>query len=92
MNEQQRALGQQALKAMRLHDKQYPHMRTVYTIDAIAALNQLLEQPEPVQEPVADGLIRQYIKALVVNKPEDAANATKAMVDYVYTAAPTQGE
>jgi hypothetical protein len=42
----------------------------------------------PVQEPVADGLIRQYITALVANKPDEAANATKGMVDYVYTTPP----
>ncbi len=45
-------------------------------------------QPAPVQEPVADGLIRQYITALVANKPDEAANATKGMVDYVYTTPP----
>jgi hypothetical protein len=37
-------------------------------------------------EPVADALIRKYIAALVANSPDEAANATKAMVDYVYTA------
>ena len=42
----------------------------------------------PVQEPVSDSLIRQYITALVANKPDEAANATKAMVDYVYTTPP----
>ncbi len=45
-------------------------------------------QPAPVQEPVADKLIQQYITALVANKPDEAANATKAMVDYVYTTPP----
>ena len=42
------------------------------------------------QEPVADALIRQYITALVANKPDEAANATKAMVDYVYTTPPQE--
>jgi len=44
------------------------------------------------QEPVADGLIRQYINSLVANKPDEAANVTKAMVDYVYTSPPAQQE
>ena len=44
----------------------------------------------PVQEPVSDSLIRQYITALVANKPDEAANATKAMVDYVYTTPPQE--
>jgi hypothetical protein len=43
---------------------------------------------QPAQEPVADGLIRQYITALLANKPDEAATATKAMVDYVYTTPP----
>lgn len=42
------------------------------------------------QEPVADRLVRQYINSLVANKPDEAANATKAMVDYVYTSPPAQ--
>ena len=45
---------------------------------------------QPEQEPVADGLVRQYINSLVANKPDEAANATKAMVDYVYTSPPAQ--
>jgi hypothetical protein len=45
---------------------------------------------QPAQEPVADALIRQYITALVANKPDEAANATKAMVDYVYTTQPQE--
>ena len=53
-------------------------------------------QPAPtVREPVAEGLIRQYIAALLANKPDEAANATKGMVDYVYTtppAAPEKGQ
>jgi hypothetical protein len=53
---------------------------------AITAIKQA--RSAPVQEPVADGLIRQYITALVANKPDEAANATKGMVDYVYTAPP----
>jgi hypothetical protein len=40
--------------------------------------------PAPAQEPVADTFIRQYVNALVANNPDEAAHATKAMVDYVY--------
>jgi hypothetical protein len=47
---------------------------------------------QPAQEPVADALIRQYITALVANKPDEAANATKAMVDYVYTTPPAAAQ
>jgi hypothetical protein len=47
---------------------------------------------QPALEPVADALIRQYITALVANKPDDAANATKAMVDYVYTTPPAAAQ
>jgi hypothetical protein len=41
---------------------------------------------------VADALIRKYIAALVANRPDEAANATKAMVDYVYTAPQPKAE
>ena len=40
-----------ALEALELHGNQYPHMVKGYCLDAIAALKQALEQPEP--EPVA---------------------------------------
>lgn len=40
------------------------------------------------QEPVADELIRSYIKALLANKPDEAADATKRMVDYVFATPP----
>ena len=40
------------------------------------------------QEPVADGLIRGYVNALVANKPDEAADATKRMVDYVFATPP----
>ena len=53
-----------------------------------AASEALAEQPAQQQEPVANGLIRQYINSLVANKPDEAANVTKAMVDYVYTSPP----
>jgi hypothetical protein len=43
---------------------------------------------QPAQEPVADGLIRDYINALLANKPDLAAKSTKRMVDYVYTTPP----
>jgi hypothetical protein len=45
-----------------------------------------LAQPE--QEPVADGLIRDYISALLANKPDAAAKSTKRMVDYVFATPP----
>jgi len=54
---------------------------------AITALNAAIEQAEK-QEPVADGLIRGYINALVANKPDEAADATKRMVDYVFATPP----
>ncbi len=54
---------------------------------AITALSTAIEQAEK-QEPVADGLIRGYINALVANKPDEAANATKRMVDYVFATPP----
>jgi len=53
--------------------------------DALAESRREVAALKAVQEPVADGLIRQYITALVANKPDEAANATKGMVDYVYT-------
>jgi hypothetical protein len=40
------------------------------------------------QAPVADTLIRKYVAALVANVPDAAAEVTKAMVDYCYTAPP----
>jgi hypothetical protein len=53
----------------------------------IFALRQAIEQAEK-QEPVADTLIRKYVAALVANVPDAAAEVTKAMVDYCYTAPP----
>jgi hypothetical protein len=50
-----------------------------------AALAEPAIKPDLTTEPVADALIRKYIAALVANRPDEAANATKAMVDYVYT-------
>lgn len=47
-----RELMQQALDALDLHAKQYPHMVKGYTADAAEALRARLAQPEP--EPVAD--------------------------------------
>lgn len=35
-----------ALEALELHAEQYPHMQKGYTVDAITALRQALEQPE----------------------------------------------
>ena len=40
------------------------------------------------QEKVADGLIRDYINALLANKPTCAAKSTKRMVDYVFATPP----
>ena len=42
------------------------------------------------QEPVADELIRSYIGAVVADKPDEAADATKRMVDYVFATPPAQ--
>lgn len=36
----------QALEALELHAKQYPHMQKGYTVDAITALRQAIEQAE----------------------------------------------
>ena len=49
-----RELMQQALEALELHAKQYPHMQKGYTVDAITALRERLAQPE--QQPVAHTL------------------------------------
>ena len=44
--------ARQALEALELHAKQYPHMQKGYTVDAISDLRQALEQAEqPKQEP-----------------------------------------
>jgi hypothetical protein len=51
------------------------------------ALRTAIEQAEK-QEPVADELIRSYIGALVADKPDEAADATKRMVDYVFATPP----
>lgn len=44
-----RELMQQALEALELHAKQYPHIQKGYTVDAITALRERLAQPELVQ-------------------------------------------
>ena len=57
-----RELLRQAIEAFELHAKQYPHMVKGYTLDAATALRAALEQPAPVQEPVAyhtDGVMRE---------------------------------
>lgn len=36
---------QQALEALELHAKQYPHMQKGYTVDAVTALQEALAQP-----------------------------------------------
>lgn len=53
----------------------------------ITALRTAIAEAEK-QEPVADGLIRGYVNALVANKPDEAADATKRMVDYVFATPP----
>jgi hypothetical protein len=54
MNQQQRAVVQQALEALELHcsfaTRDKPNTMDI-GIEAMNALRQLLEQPEPVQEP-----------------------------------------
>lgn len=57
------------------------------SLEAHRILRTAIEQAEK-QEPVADGLIRRYINALVANKPDEAADATKRMVDYVFATPP----
>ena len=53
MNEQQRAVVQQALWVVReLMDGEHTYEALERADNAIFALRQLLEQPEPVQEPV----------------------------------------
>ena len=42
----------QALEALELHAKQYPHMQKGYTVDAITSLHQAIAEAE-TQEPVA---------------------------------------
>jgi hypothetical protein len=49
-----------------------------------------VRKAQPEQEPVSDALIRQYITALMANKLVESANATKAMVDYVYSTPPAR--
>jgi hypothetical protein len=44
MNEQQLAAVKQAVEAMELHAKQYPHMQKGYTVDAITALQSIISQ------------------------------------------------
>jgi hypothetical protein len=53
MNEQQRAVIQQALEALNTAYIYDEDSADGYYLKAIEALRQLLEQPEPVQEPVA---------------------------------------
>jgi hypothetical protein len=60
---------------------------TIKKIDpAITAIKQALAAPV---QPAADALIRQYIEGLLANNQDEASNATKAMVDYVYATPPT---
>jgi len=52
-----RELMQQALEALELHAKQYPHMQKGYTVDAIAALRERLAQPERIQLTARDFVV-----------------------------------
>ena len=42
-----RKLLEQALEALELHAKQYPHMQKGYTVDAITAVRERLAKPDP---------------------------------------------
>ncbi len=57
--------------------------------DAAAALRTAIAEAEK-KEPVADELIRSYIGAVVADKPDEAADATKRMVDYVFATPPAE--
>ena len=63
-----------------------PNERSPYeqACEAITAGRQAIEQAEE-QEPVADTLVRAYVAALIANNPDEAADATRKMVDYTYT-------
>jgi len=52
MNEQQRAVVQQALEVLKRCQMNEAYRNFQQESDTITALRQLLEQPEPVQEPV----------------------------------------
>jgi hypothetical protein len=71
-----RELMQQALDALDLHAKQYPHMVKGYTADAAEALRARLAQPE--QEPVA---FRRHTSS--VNQGWDEFSGTRAFDDDV---------
>jgi len=78
----------QALEALEecRRDPRLKYEHLVYD-KTITALHTAIEAAEK-QEPVADGLIRGYVNALVANKPDEAADATKRMVDYVFATPP----
>jgi hypothetical protein len=61
-----RQLMQQALDALELHAKQYPHMVKGYTLDAATDLQKRLAQPE--QEPVAGVVLRDGYPTLIQDK------------------------
>ena len=65
-----RKLLEQALEALELHAKQYPHMQKGYTVDAITALRERLVQPDPLQR-LTD--VQQEIEAALApeQKPVD---------------------
>jgi len=54
--------ARQALEALELHAKQYPHMQKGYTVDAITALSQALENHESAyQRGYLDGMAKPCI-------------------------------
>lgn len=82
-----RDLMQQALDALELHAKQYPHMVKGYTADAATALRERLAQP--VQKPVAwmvytlDGN-----SVCVTDNPADFGDQHRALPLYTAPQAP----
>jgi hypothetical protein len=93
----------QALEALRtLHDENMDYLTRnklggennqcmVFARETITALRTAIAEAEK-QEPVADELIRSYIGALVADKPDEAADATKRMVDYVFATPPAAAQ
>jgi hypothetical protein len=65
-----RELMQQALEALELHAKQYPHMQKGYTVDAITTLRERLAREE---QPYANFIAR-------LLDPEDLGHAVSAEV------------
>jgi hypothetical protein len=87
----------QALEAMEDHAKQYPHMQKGYTVDAITALRQAIEQAEQAQ-PVAwishsDSLLSwdkfyDHMEPLYTTPPQRQP-LTDEMLLYIYNQLPS---